>query len=504
MEEIYFDKEGRDKLLNGINKLNQAVGSTMGPMGKTVIIPDKDNPGKYKVTKDGVSVANSIRFKDAVEDIGAELIKQAANKTVDEAGDGTTTSTVLATAFVNNLKDFNSININKAFDEIIPKVIEELRKNSRQLKNEDIKYVATISANNDMEIGSLIQQAYDFSSIIKVEEGGDKDKLELIEGMSLNTSYISKDFITNKRKGESELNNPHVLLLEAKLDNIKPFIHIIETIAERNEELLIITEHVHESILRRLEDNVVNRGLKLSIIKSPGFSKHRKDLLKDISTFIGAHLINDLSVNYSMDVLGRLKSFKASKNTSILIKEDNIDLTNIIEELKEYSKSIELTSYDKELLEQRISNLTGKVAIIKVGGRSEIEMKERKDRYDDAVLAVACALEEGIVEGGGKALEQTLKSFLNQINISIDIDNPQYISEADINSIEGSIALSLLKPFQQIIKNGSEININENMFDLNIIDPLKVTRCALENAVSVAKTILSTEAIVLNYLEWKQ
>lgn len=499
MNEIEFDKEGRDKLLNGINKLAKAVGSTLGPMGKTVIIPDKDNPGSYKVTKDGVSVANSIRFKDPVEDIGAELIKQAAQKTVDEAGDGTTTSTVLAATFVNNLKDFNSKDINKAFDEIIPKVIDELRKNSRQLKHEDIKYVATISANNDLEIGDIIQQAYDFSNIIKVEESGIKDSLECIEGMSIPVSYFSKRFITNEKKAEVDMNKPYVIILDGKLEKLDCFKQPIEKIAEENSELLIITEHVHEAVLRNIESNISRGSLKCCIIKSPGFSKHRKDLLEDLSKFTGAAIITDLSQKYSSNILGRLESATISKDKSILVKDENINIDEFVNSLKEYT-IIVTDKYEKELLEQRIANLTGKVSIIKVGGRSEIEVKERKDRYDDAVLAVACALEEGIVEGAGIALSKTLNSFSRFIMFGDSIDE---ISVFNLEDIEGNIALSLLQPLSKIKENGAIIN-NENLFKENIIDPLKVTRCALENAVSVAKTILSTEAIVLSHLEWNK
>lgn len=509
MNEIEFDKEGRDKLINGINKLNKAVSSTLGPMGKTVIIPDKDNPNSYKVTKDGVSVANSIRFKDPVEDIGAELIKQAAQKTVDEAGDGTTTSTVLATAFVNNLKNFNSKEINKAFDDIIPKVISELRKNSRQLKHEDIKYVATISANNDTEIGDLIQQAYNFSSIIKIEEFGLKDSLECIEGMSLPVSYFSKRFITNDKKGEVDMIEPYVLVLDGKLEKLDSFKSAIEYIAANNKELLIITEHVHEAVLRNIESNISRGSLKCCVIKSPGFSKHRKDLLEDLSKFTGATIITDLSKNYNVNILGKLKSATISKDRSILVKHEDINIDEVVNSLKEYSNILN-DKYEKELLDQRISNLTGKVSIIKVGGRSEIEVKERKDRYDDAVLAVACALEEGIVEGAGKALIEACKidDFLIKLNkeptfLSIG-KNLSDVWSVDLDSIEGSIIYSLFEPYNTIQKNGCDLYIVKDLFKENIIDPLKVTRCALENAVSVAKTILSTEAIVLSHFEWNK
>jgi len=499
MEEITFDKEGRDKLIEGINKLNRAVSSTLGPSGKTVIIPANDTYDEYIVTKDGVSVANSIVLKDPIENIGAKLIKQAAQNTVDEAGDGTTTSTVLATAFINNLKDFDTKDINKAFDEIIPKVIDELKKNSRQLNHEDIKYVATISANNDSQIGELIQQAYDFSNIIKVEEGGDVDELECVSGMSLDVTYFSKKFITNPRKAEVDLIEPYVLLLDGKLDNFKAFEQVIISIAQENKPLLIITEHVHDNPLRYMESNKLSGNLDVCIIKAPGYSKHRKDLLRDISDFTGASLITDFSKTYNTNILGKLKSVKVTRTNSILVKHDDVDITEFLDTLKELSKSTELEAIDKKLIDERIVNLTGKVATIKVGARSEIERKERKDRYDDAVLAVACALEEGIVEGGGKALYYSIKSFCK----NIDIDIKDTISLVNLETIQGQIAFSLLSPYNKIIENGSKINLLGNMFDLNIIDPLKVTRCALENAASVAKTILSTQTIVLNSNTWK-
>lgn len=498
MQEIYTDKEVRDKLISGINKLSEAVGKTMGPKGATVIIPDKDTYGKYKVTKDGVSVAREVKLSDPIENIGAELIKQAAEKTVFEAGDGTTTATILASAFVNNLKDFESNEINKAFDEIIPKVLEQLKLNSRELKRKDIKHVASISANNDIQIGDLIQQAYNHSNIVKIEEGDHtEDVLELIEGMSLPVSYFSKHFINNERKGTCEFNEPNMLLLDGKLEKLENFRAAIEKAAEPGQSLLIITEHVHEQALRKLESLVLSGNLNLCIIKTPGVGKHRRDLLRDLSDFTGATVITDFNKTYNDKILGQLKSCAITKNNSILVKHPDIEIEEFIDVLKELSASKDLESYDKELVLQRIEHLTGKVSIIKVGGKTPNEIKERFDRYDDAVKAVACALEEGIVEGGGYAL---IKSTLN-------LEIPEN------NLIYSEILKSLQKPYCTIFKerkiiysDNSEVynfDMNIDMFDQNIIDPLKVTRCALENAASVAKVILSTKAVVLNESEWK-
>ena len=493
MEEIYYNKEGREKLIGGVNKLHNAVASTMGPNGKTVVIPDEDSYGKYKVTKDGVSVARQVKLKDPVENIGAQLIKQAAEKTVEEAGDGTTTATVLATAFVNNLKDFEYTEVVKAFDDIIPKVLVELKNNSRELKKEDIKHVASISANNDEVIGNIIQDAYNHSDIIKIEQSNNiKDVVELIEGMSLNVSYFSKHFVNNEKKGTCELDNPYVLLLDGKLEKLENFRVPLEKGMDQGSSLLIITEHVHEQSLRKLESIVLSNNVNLCIIKTPGFGPHRKDLIRDLSDFTGATVISDMTKEYNDKILGTLKSASISKNSSILVKDESINLEDLILTLKEYSKSTELTDYDKELLKQRIDNLTGKVSIIKIGGKTENEMKERYDRYDDAVKAVSCALEEGIVEGGGVALFKTIIKLLK-----------------DVDCLENELLISLTNPYvtifpKELISDIRCLDIGKNMFKENIIDPLKVTRTALENAVSVAKTILSTDAIVLNEIEWNK
>jgi len=482
MEEIYFKEEARNKLLSGINKLHDAVASTMGPNGKTVIISDVY--GKPKVTKDGVSVARAISFKDPVENMGAELIKEAAELTVDVAGDGTTTATVLATAFVNNLKEFESRDINKAFDEIIPKVIDQLKQNSKTLERHDIKHVATISANNDTVIGDIIQEAYNHSDIIKVEESAsNNDILELVEGMQLDVSYLSKAFVNIERKAECELTNPHVLIIDGKLETLKGFEQLLNAVAANNESLLIITEHITEQVLRMLETNALSGNIKLCAIKSPGFGQHRKDLLKDIAKFTQSTIITDLSKPHTLNVAGKLQSVRVTKNNSILVKDNTVDVTEIINDLNELSKSIDLSEHDKDLIIQRRDRLTGKISIIKVGGISEVEMKERKDRYDDAVLAVACALEEGIVEGAGRALSNASETI------------------SEDNEIIIAIVKSLFAPNNQILFNGAKID-GFDMFELNIIDPLKVTRCALENAVAVAKTILSTDTIILNERQW--
>lgn len=498
MEEIYFEQEAKEKLFNGIEKLYKAVSSTMGPNGKTVVILDEyNNP---TVTKDGVSVARSVSFKDSVENIGAQLIKQAAEKTLNTAGDGTTTATVLAYSFIKNLSNFNIIDVNKAFDEIIPKVIKQLKLNSRELKNEDIKYVASVSANNDIQIGELIQHAFDFSKIVKVEESNNnEDKLETIEGMQLDTSYFSKHFVNTEKKGEVNFTRPNVLIVDGKIEKLDNLAPLIGDSHNNGQELLIICDYISETALKHLETNKLSLGLKICVIKSPGFSTHRKDLLKDISRFTGATIISVSDLTRPITnttVFGRLESCKISKNNSLLIKSKDIDLEDYIFTLESFRDS-DIEKHDKELLNQRIEGLKAKVSLIKVGGTTELEMKERKDRIDDAVLAVACALEEGIVAGGGVAL---YKIFHNYMDNNMNSLEPLTAKEI----LERTLLDSLGKPMFKIIENGATINHDNNMFDLNIIDPLKVTRCALENAVSVAKTILSTDTVVLNQYLWKQ
>ena len=486
--EIIFDKEAKDKIISGVIKMAKAVGTTMGPNGSTVIIPDKDNYGKYKITKDGVSVAKEIFFKCPLENIGAQMLKEVAELQLKLAGDGTTTAVILAAAFVENLRDFNYNDIKKAFDEIIPKVIEQLKINSKELKLEDVKHVANISSNGDEKISNIIQEAYNFSTIVKCQESNNlEDKLELINGMKLDVSYLSKHFITNKDKGICQLINPNVLIIDGHLNDLKPYSTLINTIHQENKSLLIIVEHVHEAVLRILESKVLNNNLNLCIIKSPGFSTHRKNLLEDIALFTGTTVIKNHQVPF---IIGKLESCTISHNQSILLKDKSVNIDNVIKNLENYSKQDTIEKIDKDLLLERIENLKGKISVIKVGGQSELEMKERYDRYDDAIRAVTCALEEGIVEGGGCAL--------SNIKNIIDVNNIIY----EQNSVGDYILKSLGAPTRTITDNGAEIYRFDNMFNLNIIDPLKVTRTALENAVAVAKTILSTNAVVLNSEQW--
>jgi len=488
MEEVFFTNEARARLFKGIQKLHDAVASTMGPNGRTVII--SDDRGNPKVTKDGVTVARAINFKDPIENLGAILIKDVAELTVDQAGDGTTTATVLANALIQNLKDYESKEVNKYLDLLIPKVLQHLKNNSRELLKEDIKYVASISANNDVQIGDIIQQAYNFSSIVKVEESNSfEDSIEFINGMKLDVSYLSKRFANTTRE-TTEFTNPHVLLLDGKLEDLMPLKDILTKISTNDESILIIVEYISEKEMRKLESNVMSGNINLCAIKTPGFGPVRKDFLRDISDFTGAEIVSitpNKQVSYK--ALGKLESCTISKNHSLLIKHEDIDVDDIVSSLTTMANEvIDLTDYDKDIIIKRVEMLTGKASIIRVGGRSEIEMRERKDRYEDAVLAVACALEEGIVEGGGVALLKAANYIYNE--------------EEEWLGIEMGIRHSLWAPSTIINTNGADFDVDISLYDQNIIDPLKVTRCALENAVSVAKIILSTDCVVLNAMQW--
>jgi chaperonin GroEL len=452
-------------LLEAINELADTVLLTYGPNGSTVIIADSN--GKPYVTKDGVSVANYITFENPIKNIAANLIKQAAQNTVKEAGDGTTTSICLAQAFINKgfelLEKYNYNKIKEELDILEAVVLETLSNMKKTLLKEDIINVATISANNDNIIGELIQQAFNNSNTVKVEEGNKEyDELITLKGMRLNSGYFDKAFINNPSKQSIEYNDIPLLVIEGHLDDLKPYAKIIE---QNPKGIAIIADHFTDSVISILRDNY-NRGLlNIALLKSPGFATHRKDLMNDITLFAGGKI-------------GHISSLKATADTILLIKE-NIP-TEALELANKLKESLsDLTDTQKELTQQRIDNLSGSISVIKVGGKSELEMKERKDRMDDAVLAVGCALEEGIVEGGGYALKDC---YFNNL-FSGCLTQPFFLLNEHRYTPETGI-------------------IKKDMYKEGIIDPVKVTRVALQNAISIAKVILSTKAVVINNRLW--
>lgn len=483
-KEIKLDKDVRDKLRSGVNKLANVVLTTMGPNGSTVIIADEF--GDPYITKDGVSVSNYITLEDPVENIAATLLKQVAQRTVDQAGDGTTTSICLAQSFINigfdlieNGESYN--NIKKDLELLEEEVIFQLIKSSKELDISNIIDVATISSNNDEVIGKLIQEAYNHSNIVKVEESNrTEDELITISGMELPTGYFNNAFINKANKQAVEYSEPIVILIKGKLDKVDDISKLL--LDAKNKPIVIIADHFSDQVLSIFKDNYNRGAFSIVPVKSPGFATHRINLMEDIAVYTGATLLSP-NIKYSgKEYFGSLKSVYITKDKCILTNSEN--LVGVDERLSDLKEVLANSTDNNEtnMLTQRIENLTGKIAIIKVGGNSEVEVKERKDRIDDAVLAVKSALEEGIVEGGGVALIKS-SNLIKQNNFS----------------------KCLLYP-SEIIQSNSDYTImflpDEDMFKLNIIDPLKVTRCALQNAISVAKTILSTKAVVLDKNLW--
>lgn len=485
-KDIILGKDAQKSIVNGINKLANAVKVTMGPSGKFGIITNE--MGVPYSTKDGVSVAKYTKLQDPGENYGCMMAKEVSIKTGKEAGDGTTTALVLIQSLINHGIDF--LNKGGSYNEIkdtykilIPKVLKKLKKVSKPLSKRGISHVATVSANNDLEIGKLIGKAFNFSKHVMVEEGKDsKDIIEKIEGVRYPVTFLSKQFIINESKMVSKINNPVVLLLDCKLDDLDKIKEIILHCNETKKPLVIISELIADDELHLLEANHLNNALTVLPIKTPGFGSYRKEYIKDISLLTGATIIKNLYNQVHVSSLGHLKSIETGLTETIMLPESTGELTQHIINLSNLYNKGDLSEYDKDVLGERIKNLNAKVSIIKVGGTSELEMKERFDRVEDAVFAVSAALEEGTVIGGGITLYKIANS----------------LEEEDVNNI---LVGALRSPNKTINENGA--NVNPKTFNnRNIKDPTKVTRVAVENATSVALTLLGTEVIVLNEHLW--
>jgi len=487
-KEIVMGEVLRDKLLSGVNKLARAVIATLGPFGKTVILTSDIEP-PY-ITKDGVSVAKRIEFEDPIENTAADLIKEVAEKTLKLVGDGTTTSICLANSFITN--GFRLIDsgtpynkIKKDLEKILVETTKQLEAGAEPLTKERLIDVATISANNDLEIGRTIANAYNHSGIVKVYEGHKQaDELLLTDGMELKTTYWDKAFINVMEKQSIKYEDPfNVIVVDGKLNSLDCIAGLLQI--ENEDNYVIIAEHFGEQVNSLLKDNHNRGALTIVPIKSPGFGKHRKDLIEDIAYYTGAKVLDPRKKYASPVTLGKVTKVEVNPENAFLTV-DAVDPSRI-NELKQYSESLE-DSPGKDLVDSRIAALEGKASSIYVGGSSEIEMKERYDRMDDAVRAVNSALEEGIVEGGGVALVRAYNVLCNM---------------EDINQ---ELLMALLDPsFAIYVNSDSTINTDftESRFDQNIIDPLKVTKLALRNAVSVSSTILGAEAMVLDRTLWK-
>jgi chaperonin GroEL len=519
-KEITFDQEARDQLKKGVDKLANAVKVTLGPKGRNVIIDRKF--GAPTMTKDGVTVAKEIELKDPIENMGAQMLKEVASKTADDAGDGTTTATILAQAMITSgLKNVaagaNPMDLKRGIELAVKKVVAGLHKLSKEVgdDNEKIKQVASISANNDENIGALIAQAMEKVSkegVITVEEAkGMETTVEVVEGMQFDRGYLSPYFVTDGEKMETELENPYILLFDKKISAMKDLLPVLEKTSQSGRPLLIIAEDVEGEALATLVVNKLRGALKIAAVKAPGFGDRRKAMLEDLAILTGGTLISEERgyklENADLSYLGSAEKITIDKDNTIVVngagnKEDISSRVNQIKAQVESSTS----DYDKEKLQERLAKLSGGVAVLYVGAASEIEMKEKKDRVDDALHATRAAIEEGIVPGGGVAFIRLIAD-LDKLKGSNDdettgISIVQRSLEEPVRQIvanaggEGSIVVQSIKEGKGDYGYNARTEIFEKLYDAGVIDPTKVSRVALENAASIAGMLLTTECVI--------
>ncbi|HEX5168842.1 MAG TPA: chaperonin GroEL [Cyclobacteriaceae bacterium] len=526
-KEITFDTTARDKIKKGVDKLADAVSVTLGPKGRNVILDKKF--GAPTVTKDGVSVAKEIELKDAIENMGAQLVKEVASKTADAAGDGTTTATVLAQAIFNHgIKNVaagaNPMDLKRGIDKAVVTVVDSLRKQSKKIKDSsEITQVATISSNNDAEIGKMIADAMEKvgkDGVITVEEAkGTETEVKTVEGMQFDRGYLSPYFVTNTEKMEAELESPFILIYDKKISSMKELLPILEQSAQTGKPLLIIAEEVEGEALATLVVNKIRGALRVAAVKAPGFGDRRKAMLEDIAILTGGKVISEEQgfklENATLDFLGRAEKINIDKDNTTIVNGagKKADIQGRVAQIK---AQIETTTsdYDKEKLQERLAKLSGGVAILYIGAATEVEMKEKKDRVDDALHATRAAIQEGIIPGGGVAYVRAIDALKD-----VTVDNEDQSTGVNI------VRLALESPLRTIVENagqeGSVIvnkvregkkdygynamdNKYDNFFDAGIIDPTKVARLALENAASIAGLLLTTEAVVSEIPEEKE
>jgi chaperonin GroEL len=517
---VQFNTDARDKMLRGVNVLANAVKVTLGPKGRNVVI--QKSFGAPRSTKDGVSVAKEIELEDAFENMGAQMIREVASKTNDKAGDGTTTATVLAQAIVQEgLKavaaGMNPMDLKRGIDKAVGVVIEEVKSNAKKVSaNSEIAQVGTISANGDTEVGEMIAKAMEKvgnEGVITVEEAKTAEtELDVVEGMQFDRGYLSPYFITNADKMEAVLEEPLILLHEKKLSSLQTMLPVLEAVVQSGRPLLIIAEDIEGEALATLVVNKLRGGLRVAAVKAPGFGDRRKAMLEDIAVLTGGQVISeDLGIkleNVTLDMLGRAKKVTITKDDTTIV--DGVGEKDAIEaRIGQIKKQIEDTTsdYDKEKLQERLAKLAGGVAVIRVGGSTEVEVKEKKDRVDDALNATRAAVEEGIVPGGGIALLKASKALEGVTG-----------ANADQNAGVAIIRRALQAPIRQISENagvegsivvGKVLEHKDANFGFNaqteeygdlvkmgVIDPAKVVRTALQDAASVAGILITTEAAV--------
>ncbi len=519
-KEISFDRDAREKLKSGVDALANAVKVTLGPKGRNVVI--QKSFGAPQITKDGVSVAKEIELEDPVENMGAQMVKEVASKTSDIAGDGTTTATVLAQAMITaGLKNVaagaNPMDLKRGIDRAVKVVVEDLKKQSEKIGDDfkKIQQVAAISANNDEEIGSLIAEAMKKVSkdgVITVEEAkGTETFMEEVLGMQFDRGYLSPYFVTNAEDMITEYEEPYILIHDKKISNLQEILPILEKVAGSGRPLLIIAEDVESQALGVLVVNRLRGGLKIVAVKAPGFGDRRKAMLEDIAILTGGTVISEEKgyklENTTLQELGRCEKISIDKDNTTIVngKGQKKEITARINQIKQ---QIEATTsdYDKEKLQERLAKLAGGVAVLNVGAPTEVEMKEKKDRVDDALHATRAAIEEGIVAGGGVALVRAIASLegvkgINEDeNIGVNIVRKSLESPirviAENSGEEGSVVFQKVAGSKGATGFNARTGVYEDLKKAGVIDPTKVTRVALENAASIAGMVLMTECVI--------
>jgi len=516
---ISFDTDARNKIKTGVDKLANAVKVTLGPKGRNVVIDKKF--GAPSITKDGVTVAKEIELKDPIENMGAQLVKEVASKTADQAGDGTTTATVLAQAIYtagskNVAAGANPMDLKRGIDKAVAAVVENLRTQSKKIENSsEISQVGTISANNDAEIGKMIANAMDKvgkDGVITVEEAkGTETEVKTVEGMQFDRGYLSPYFVTNPEKMEADLENAFILIYDKKVSTMKELLPVLEQVVQTGKPLIIVAEDVDGEALATLVVNKLRGSLKIAAVKAPGFGDRRKAMLEDIAVLTGGQVISEERgyklENATLEYLGQAEKVIIDKDNTTIVngKGQKEEITGRINQIKAQMETT-TSDYDREKLQERLAKLSGGVAILYIGASTEVEMKEKKDRVDDALHATRAAVEEGVVAGGGVALVRAI-----DILKDVQVDNDDQLTGVNI------IRTALESPLRTIVSNsGGEGSVIiqkiregsgdygynaredkfENLFAAGIIDPTKVTRLALENAASIAGLLLTTDCVI--------
>jgi len=526
-KQIFFNIDARNKMKKGVDTLADAVKVTLGPKGRNVVLEKKF--GAPQITKDGVTVAKEIELEDAIENMGAQMAKEVASKTADAAGDGTTTATVLAQSIItegikNVTAGANPMDLKRGIDKAVSAVVAHLVAQSEKVGNDNkkIEQVATISANNDNAIGKLIAQAMakvGKEGVITVEEAkGTETTVEVVEGMQFDRGYLSPYFVTNSEKMVAELSNPMILIYDKKISTMKDILHILEKVAQSGRPLVIISEDLEGEALATLVVNKLRGTLKVAAVKAPGFGDRRKEMLEDIARLTGGIVISEEQgyklENADMTYLGTCESISIDKDNTTIVggKGKKADITARINQIKAQLETT-TSDYDREKLQERLAKLAGGVAVLYVGAATEVEMKEKKDRVDDALHATRAAVEEGIVPGGGTAFIRAIDSLGKLKGSNEDettgiaiirraLEEPMRQIVANCG-LEGSIVIQKVKEGKGDFGFNARTEVYENLYKAGVIDPTKVSRVALENAASIAGMLLTTECVIADKPEPK-